>query len=129
MDNSRTQTLTRKSFPSLSLRIDLAELGRIGPGKIQLLEHIESYGSISAAGRAMAISCRQAWALVEELNQAFGRAVVDPQHRGKNGGGAALTHFGRTVVERYRAIERSIEKAAHKELSELWADLSRKPTA
>ncbi|HSY56509.1 MAG TPA: LysR family transcriptional regulator, partial [Bradyrhizobium sp.] len=40
-------------LPSLSVRIDLDREGRIGPGKIRLLENIESCGSISAAGRAM----------------------------------------------------------------------------
>ena len=38
-------------MPSLSLRIDLDPQGRIGPGKIELLEHIAAYGSISAGAR------------------------------------------------------------------------------
>jgi molybdate transport system regulatory protein len=38
------------------VRIDLDAEGRIGPGKIQLLENIRDYGSISAAGRAMDMS-------------------------------------------------------------------------
>jgi molybdate transport system regulatory protein len=35
----------------LSIRLDLASGGRIGPGKIALLEAIQSTGSISAAAR------------------------------------------------------------------------------
>jgi len=46
-----------KSLPALSVRIDLdARSGRIGPGKIELLEQIHEHGSISAAGRAMEMS-------------------------------------------------------------------------
>ena len=45
-----------KSLPSLSVRIDLDPEGRIGPGKIALLENIDKNGSISAAGRAMDMS-------------------------------------------------------------------------
>ena len=39
-------------MPSLSLRIQLDPEGRIGPGKIALLENIATHGSISAAGRS-----------------------------------------------------------------------------
>ena len=38
-------------MPSLSLRINLDPDGRIGPGKVELLEQIAAFGSISA-GRA-----------------------------------------------------------------------------
>jgi molybdate transport system regulatory protein len=44
------------SVRSLSLRIDLDTGGRIGPGKIQLLENIRAGGSISSASRAMSMS-------------------------------------------------------------------------
>src|SRR5277367_1088723 len=76
------------SLPSLSLRIDLDTRGRIGPGKIQLLENIRAYGSISAAGRAMSMSYKRAWDLVNEINRICKRAAVEPQKGGKNGGGA-----------------------------------------
>ncbi len=38
----------------------------VGPGKAELLEHIRETGSISAAGRAMGMSYKRAWMLVEE---------------------------------------------------------------
>ena len=60
----------------LSIRIDLAGACRVGPGKMRLLELIDETGSISAAGRAMAMSYRRAWPLVESLNSAFQAPVV-----------------------------------------------------
>src|SRR3546814_7352316 len=54
---------------SLSLRVDIDPHGRIGPGKIKLLEQIGALGSISAAGRSMSMSYKRAWALVDELNR------------------------------------------------------------
>ena len=115
----------RKSatLPSLSVRIDLDEVGRIGPGKIQLLEQIQSQGSISAAGRAMNMSYKRAWDLVDEINRICRRAAVERQAGGKNGGGAILTPFGVSLVERYRRIERSAESAARKELRALRAEM------
>ena len=58
-----------QALPSLSVRIDLDAEGRIGPGKIQLLENIHTCGSISAAGRAMDMSYKRAWDLVDEINR------------------------------------------------------------
>jgi len=114
---------TAKSLPSLSFRIDLDPEGRIGPGKIRLLENIETCGSISAAGRAMDMSYKRAWNLVDEINRICGRAVVERQAGGKNGGGAVLTPFGVSLIARYRKIERVAAGAARKELAALKADI------
>lgn len=115
----------RKSLPNLSLRIDLGDDARIGPGKIALLEQISSCGSISAAGRAMEMSYKRAWDLVDEINRVCGRDTVARQTGGKNGGGAALTPFGEELVARYRRIEREAATAVRKELVNLQADLAR----
>jgi molybdate transport system regulatory protein len=99
-------------MPSLSVRIDLDAGGRIGPGKIELLEQIASLGSISAAGRALGMSYRRAWELVDDTNQIFGKPVAERQVGGKGGGGATLTAFGLSLVSHYRAIERAAEEIA-----------------
>ena len=117
------QKSSSTSLPSLSVRIDLDTDGRIGPGKIQLLENIRSCGSISAAGRAMNMSYKRAWDLVEEINRSCRRTAVERQTGGRNGGGAMLTPFGLSLVSRYRKIERSAESAARKELLALRADM------
>jgi molybdate transport system regulatory protein len=111
------------SLPTLSVRIDLDTEARIGPGKIQLLETIRACGSISAAGRAMNMSYKRAWDLVDEINRVCGRAAVERHVGGKNGGGAILTPFGLSLVARYRKIEHYVESAARKELLALRADV------
>jgi len=113
------------SRPTLSVRIDLNAQGRIGPGKIQLLEKIRTCGSISAAGRAMGMSYKRAWDLVEEINRICRRAAVERHAGGKNGGGAMLTPFGLSLIARYRKIERSAESAARKELLALRTEIGR----
>jgi molybdate transport system regulatory protein len=90
----------------LTIRIDFPGGRRVGPGKIRLLELIDETGSISAAGRAMAMSYRRAWLLVENLNTSFREPVVDTRSGGRQGGGAHLTTFGRELVQRYRTMER-----------------------
>lgn len=102
----------------LSLRIDLPQ-GRIGPGKIRLLEAIDREGSISAAGRALGMSYRRAWDLVNELNRLAGTPVVEASTGGYRGGGALLTDAGRNLVADYRAIERAAQRAAEPRLAAL----------
>jgi molybdate transport system regulatory protein len=114
-----------RSLPSLSVRIDLDAEGRIGPGKIQLLENIRELGSISAAGRAMDMSYKRAWDLVDEINRICRQAAVERQTGGKNGGGAVLTPFGISLVTRYRKIERDAASAVRKELQALHTDIGR----
>ena len=114
-----------RSLPSLSLRIDLDTEGRIGPGKIELLENIRECGSISAAGRAMNMSYKRAWDLVDEINRICRQAAVARQTGGKNGGGAMLTPFGTSLVARYRKIERDAASAVRKELAALRSDIGK----
>ena len=113
------------SLPSISVRIDLDAEDRIGPGKIQLLERIRECGSISAAGRAMDMSYKRAWDLVDEINRICRQAAVERQTGGKNGGGAALTPFGEALVERYRRIERDASSAVKKDLAALRSDIEK----
>lgn len=113
------------ALPSLSLRIDLDDGGRIGPGKIALLENIARHGSISAAGRAMDMSYKRAWDLVDEINRVCRQPAVARQTGGRNGGGAVLTAFGAQLVERYRRIERDAADAVKKDLAALRSDIEK----
>lgn len=97
---------------SLSIRIDPPGGCAIGPGKIRLLELIEETGSISAAGRAMDMSYRRAWLLLDELNHAFREPVATATLGGRSGGGTILTEFGKRLVLGYRKMEKDAHKAA-----------------
>lgn len=103
----------------LSIRVDLATGARIGPGKVAVLEEIARSGSISAAGRALRISYRRTWELVEDLNATLGAPVVQTAAGGSGGGGASLTELGQAVVSRYRAIEVDCAAVARKHMSAL----------
>jgi molybdate transport system regulatory protein len=103
----------------LSIRVDLASGAKIGPGKVAVLEEIARSGSISAAGRALRISYRRTWELVEDMNASLGAPVVQTAAGGSGGGGASLTELGVAVVTRYRAIEEECAVAARKHLAAL----------
>jgi molybdate transport system regulatory protein len=103
----------------ISLRLDFGETVRLGPGKVRLLELVAELGSISAAGRAMGMSYRRAWLLVDSLNQAFVDPVVATRAGGKADKRAALTPFGSEVVRRFRAMEAAARKAVARDLRAL----------
>ena len=72
-----------RSMAELSIRIDYGPGRRLGPGKIELLEQIASHGSIAAGGRALGMSYRRAWELVDEINKIFEQPVLVPKAGGK----------------------------------------------
>ncbi|MFZ5780435.1 MAG: winged helix-turn-helix domain-containing protein [Pseudomonadota bacterium] len=131
MGRAATTRIAKASGPrasakaALHLRIDFGDERSIGPGKVRLLELIGETGSISAAGRALAMSYRQAWLLVDELNRMCREPAVVSQVGGGGGGGAAVTDIGRDIVRLYRDMERRAQDATHAEmrsLSRLLAD-------
>jgi molybdate transport system regulatory protein len=111
----------------LSIRIDLANGARIGPGKVALLEEIARSGSISAAGRAMKMSYRRAWELVEDLNRTLGNPVVETAAGGAGGGGTRLTEAGAALVAQYRAMEAAAAATARDYLQALDAVIGGTP--
>jgi molybdate transport system regulatory protein len=88
-----------------TLRIHIAAGVAIGPGKAELLEGIANTGSISNAAKQMGMGYRQAWALIDSMNEQFIGPVVDRTKGGADGGGTKLTELGVEVLERYRAME------------------------
>jgi molybdate transport system regulatory protein len=104
---------------SLHLRIDFGGERSIGPGKIRLLELVNQTGSISAAGRALAMSYRQAWLLIDEMNHMFREPVVTAQTGGGGGGGAVVTETGNDIVRLYREMERRAYGASTPEIRSL----------
>jgi molybdate transport system regulatory protein len=125
----RMRKAATDSLPFLSIRIDFDSEGRIGPGKIELLESIRVCGSISAAGRAMDMSYKRAWELVNEIDRVCGQSVVERIIGGKSGGGAVLTPFGLSLIDCYRKIERAASDAARKQLQALKSDITKPPKA
>src|SRR5260221_4317833 len=86
-------------------RILIGAVIGIGRGRADLLAAIARTGSISAAAREMGMSYRRAWLLVEAINTAFRRPLVETLTGGRSGGGARVTELGEEVPRRYPALE------------------------
>ena len=101
----------------LTLRLDLPNGVRLGPGKVSLLAGIAEHGSIRAAGATMGMSYRRAWLLADEINRMFTEPSIFTRHGGKSGGGAGLTPFGEALLDRCRKMEAESRKVLADDLS------------
>lgn len=77
----------------------------MGPGKADLIEAIEAHGSISAAARAIGMSYRRAWLLVDTMNRCWKAPIIETAPGGTARAGARVTAFGKDVLGLYRALQ------------------------
>ncbi len=99
--------------------VSIGEAITFGPGKIELLRKVDEGHSISGAARALGMTYKKAWALVDTLNRGFGKPVVETSSGGRGGGGARLTPLGEELVARYLALEAKVNGATQAELAAL----------
>ncbi|MGH6614380.1 winged helix-turn-helix domain-containing protein [Sphingomonas sp.] len=114
---------------SLKLKAQLfcGDEAAIGPGKADLLEAIEREGSISAAGRALGMSYRRTWLLVDSMNRCWSDRLVETVAGGGQARGARLTPAGRQVLKGFRALEVALADAARVPLAILEQELRKAP--
>ena len=93
------------------IRLDFPS-GRIGHGKIELLEQIAQTGSVARAARALKMSYPRALSLLSQIDSALGEPASIRTAGGTRGGGAAVTDAARMLVQRYRAIEAAAQRYA-----------------
>jgi molybdenum ABC transporter molybdate-binding protein len=96
------------------LRVWVERAGRalLGPGRAELLAGIDRCHSISAAARAMSMSYRRAWLLVQDINEASGEPLVVAATGGAHGGGARLTPRGRRALDVFEQLQGQLLQAA-----------------
>ena len=93
-------------------RVDFGSHCAVGLGKVELLEGIARTGSLSQAARAMKMSYRRAWLLLEDMNSSFDQPVAHASVGGRGGGGVVLTSFGAGLVTGYRRLESNLQPLA-----------------
>lgn len=104
----------------IKLQIYCGDEIAMGPGKADLLDAIAREGSISAAGRALGMSYRRAWLLVDAMNRCWREPLVAAAAGGQSTSGARITPHGADVLRRYRALQ---DGAADLQLSGDWSAL------
>ena len=84
----------------------------LGPGKVELLKHIQSSGSILKAAMAMEMSYMRAWKLLKTMENCFRHPLVAKSRGGRGGGNAQLTPTGEKALALYEKMENECLDAA-----------------
>lgn len=119
-----SQVLSEKIKPELVLQIRVMSGAVIafGPGKADLLKHLEDTGSLQASAARMNMSYMKAWRLVRDMNACFSEPLVLAARGGAQQGGSQITEAGRSVLKLYLQMQRDADKASNVH----WRMLARK---
>ena len=95
--------------PHLNLKATLRIVGEqepiFGPGRLQLLEHIEQTGSINQAAKIMNMSYKKAWQMISSMNEHAIKPLIITQTGGSSGGGALVTAEGHEIINYYKDLQ------------------------
>ena len=83
--------------------------GQVGADRIGLLIALREHGSISAAAKALGLSYKGAWDVVQALNNLFDRPLVQAQAGGARGGATALTAEGEAVILAFQSAQAELD--------------------
>lgn len=82
----------------------------LGGDRIALLEQIGEQGSITRAAKAVGISYKNAWDLVNMINNLADRPLVQRLAGGRGGGGTTLTEHGKQIIRQFTVLQEEHRK-------------------
>jgi len=85
-----------------------------GPGRVELLQHIDKTGSIAKAAKAMGMSYKKAWGMIVDLNENGQKPYVASHKGGEKGGGAELTPAARKMLAAYAKLATQLKHVVEK---------------
>src|SRR6266699_7158140 len=99
------------------LRVERGKEIALGPGKVELLKHIATTGSIADAAARMEMSYMRAWKLVKTMEACFRQPLVKARRGGSARGGATLTKAGTVVLNLYFEMDKACVRATRGQLA------------
>jgi len=78
--------------------------GFIGKGRVELLQNIQIYGSISKAAKQMKMSYKAAWDSVDIMNKLSNKPLVTKVTGGVGGGGTVITAYAKELIQAYEEV-------------------------
>ena len=91
-----------------------------GKGKTELLELIETNGSIAKAAEELGMNYKKAWTHIKILQKNIEDELVVPQKGGGGKGGTTLTDEAHDLLTKYRQLQKDIESYANRRFDELF---------
>lgn len=91
----------------------------IGEGRINLMKLIIETGSISSAAKAMKMSYKKAWGIIDGMNKEAKTPLVIKVSGGKGGGGTEVTIEGRKAIKLFEKLNKNCQNYLDKEIMKL----------
>ncbi len=113
-----------KKRPRLKIKtkiwIENKSVGMVfGKGKAEILQLIESMGSIAAVADYLGVSYKKVWNHVQMLEKNMGKKYVITS-RGRNKGGSIITKEAEELIDKFTELQEDIEEFANKRFVELF---------
>ena len=89
----------------------------LGEGRVSLLKAIEATGSLTKAAKSLGMSYKKAWSLIDAVNKRAEKPVTTTNIGGKGGGGATLTHYGKSLVNAFETINENCWEFLDKQIA------------
>lgn len=90
-----------------------------GSGRIDLLEKIKEFGSITDAAKSMKMSYRQAWEQIDAMNKQTDKPLVIKVSGGAGGGGSVVTPEGDKVINMYKRLTKNFDSFVKSESNKI----------
>ena len=107
----------KKTTVTGTLSLQSESFGRFSEPQIQLLQAIQSAGSITKAAKAVGISYKTAWDRIESMNNLSLIPLVQRSAGGAKGGGTALTEQAEKIIAEFTQL-----KQQHSEMLQSFGD-------
>ncbi|MFB9054326.1 winged helix-turn-helix domain-containing protein [Formosa undariae] len=91
----------------------------IGYGKIELLKKVDSEHSITAAAKALKMSYKKAWNLLNDMEQLAEEPLLVKSIGGKSGGSSKLTPYGKQLITQFEHLNTKCETFLNNEYKPL----------
>ena len=111
-DMSSKMAVSKRVHPRMRVFL-AADSIFFGPGAAELIELVETTGSLHEACSRMSLSYSKGRHIVKRLEEQLGMPVVRRWTGGVGGGGAALTDEGRHLLASYRKFTAKVNEAAN----------------
>jgi molybdate transport system regulatory protein len=85
--------------------VNKEEKAFIGKGRVELLQNIQIYGSISKAAKQMKMSYKAAWDSVDIMNKLSKEPLVTKVTGGVGGGGTVITTYAKEIINAYAELK------------------------
>ena len=106
--------------PKLRVWLVFLDQVKVGAGRAELMESIDTTGSIKAAAEQFGMSYRHVWGYLRELEKAAGFQFFERQRGGGKTGGAHLTPRGKAFLTQYRQFQHRLETTADREFRRIF---------